>query len=63
MSLTKDELIRRTKAAIRELSAEDVVARLPERPLVLDVREADEVATGQLAGARHVPRGFLELRI
>jgi molybdopterin/thiamine biosynthesis adenylyltransferase/rhodanese-related sulfurtransferase len=63
VSLTKDELIRRTKAAIRELSAEDVVARLPDHPLLLDVREADEVATGQLAGARHVPRGFLELRI
>ncbi len=64
MSLTKDELIRRTKAAVREISADDAKKRLDEaRPLVLDVREADEVATGQLAGAHHIPRGFLELKI
>ena len=63
--LTKDELLRRTKAAIREISPEDVKARLalPHPPLLLDVREADEVATGVLSGSRHIPRGFLELRI
>ncbi len=63
--LTKDELVRRTKAAIREISPEDVKARLglPHPPLLLDVREADEVATGVVSGARHIPRGFLELRI
>lgn len=63
--LTKDELLRKTKAAIREISPEDVKARLglPQPPLLLDVREADEVATGLLSGARHIPRGFLELRI
>lgn len=63
--LTKDELLRKAKAAIREISPEDVKARLglPQPPLLLDVREADEVATGLLSGARHIPRGFLELRI
>lgn len=64
MSLTKDELIRRTKAAVREISAEDAHKRLDSaQPLLLDVREADEVATGQIGGAHHIPRGFLELKI
>ncbi|MFO0723745.1 MAG: molybdopterin-synthase adenylyltransferase MoeB [Myxococcota bacterium] len=63
--VTKDELIKRTKAAIREISPEDARARMnaPAPPLVLDVREADEVATGKIAGAKHIPRGFLELKI
>src|SRR5687767_11513035 len=31
--------------------------------LLIDVREADEVATGTIAKSKHIPRGFLELRI
>lgn len=64
-SLSKDELIRQTKAAIHEVSPDEVRARLGRepRPLVLDVREGDEVATGKLAEAKHIPRGFLELKI
>lgn len=63
--MTKDELLRRAKAEIREIAAEDARARLVAGvpPLLVDVREADEVATGQLAGAHHLPRGFLELKI
>lgn len=65
MGVSKDELIKRTKAEVREISPEDAQARIDskDQPLVLDVREADEVATGQLAGAVHIPRGFLELKI
>ncbi len=65
MSVTKDQLIQRTKAIIQEASPLEVKARLEARRdiLLLDVREADEVATGIVAGAKHVPRGFLELRI
>ena len=61
-SLTKDELLRRTKAEIREISADDAKRRL-DQALFLDVREADEVATGQITGATHLPRGFLEMKI
>ncbi|MCC7384681.1 MAG: molybdopterin-synthase adenylyltransferase MoeB [Deltaproteobacteria bacterium] len=63
--ISKDELLLRVKAQIREVTAEEVQARLEAepRPLLLDVRESDEVAAGKLAGARHIPRGFLELRI
>ncbi len=63
--LTRDEYLQQTKQAIRELSAEVTLERLrgESPPLLIDVREADEVAGGQIDGAVHVPRGFLELRI
>jgi molybdopterin/thiamine biosynthesis adenylyltransferase/rhodanese-related sulfurtransferase len=32
-------------------------------PVLIDVREKDEWAEGFIPGARHIPRGFLELRI
>ncbi len=32
-------------------------------PLVIDVRELEEVKEGKVPGAVHIPRGFLELRI
>lgn len=64
-ALTKDELLERTKAGIREMTPEALNERLrgPSKPLVVDIREADEVATGKLYGAKHIPRGFLELKI
>lgn len=63
--ITKDQLLQRTKESIREVTPEQVRTRLETTPpaLVLDVREGDEVATGKLKEAVHVPRGFLELRI
>ncbi|MCK6545829.1 molybdopterin-synthase adenylyltransferase MoeB [Myxococcota bacterium] len=62
--ITKDELLARAKQQIREISPEHLHAALASSPpLVVDVREPDEVASGQLRDAVHVPRGFLELRI
>ncbi|MHB8571494.1 MAG: molybdopterin-synthase adenylyltransferase MoeB [Candidatus Dormibacteria bacterium] len=65
MGQSYPELLAGVKSRIREASVDEVAARLrsPERPVVLDVREADEFADGHLPGARHVPRGFLESRI
>ncbi|MBI2378890.1 MAG: molybdopterin-synthase adenylyltransferase MoeB [Deltaproteobacteria bacterium] len=64
-NLNREQLIARTKASIRELSPEDVSTRLrtPSPPVLVDVREADELAGGSIPSARHIPRGFLELRI
>lgn len=63
--LTKDQLIARARAEVPELSPEQTHARLDDNPdlVLVDIRESDEVATGMIAGANHVPRGFLELRI
>jgi sulfur-carrier protein adenylyltransferase/sulfurtransferase len=60
------DLVRAALAEVREISPEEVRALLdrPDRGGVeiLDVREADEFEAGRLPGARHYPRGFLEVR-
>ncbi len=60
------DLVEEALAEIEEISPEET-RRLLERPArdgweLLDVREADEFAAGHLPGARHYPRGFLEVR-
>ena len=59
-------LVRDALAEVREISPEEVrrLLELPDRGgwHLVDVREADEFAEGHLPGARHVPRGFLEVR-
>lgn len=63
---TFKDLLSQTKQQIREIGSEALQARLHDKtqPLaVVDVREPDEVAAGQLPGALAIPRGYLELRI
>jgi rhodanese-related sulfurtransferase len=60
------DLVREALAEVEEIAPEDARRLLsqPERAgwHVVDVREADEFAAGHLPGARHFPRGFLEVR-
>jgi molybdopterin/thiamine biosynthesis adenylyltransferase/rhodanese-related sulfurtransferase len=56
------DLLNAAKSEIREVTPEDVAARLG-RVTLLDVREPDEYEQGALAGALHVPRGQLEFSI
>lgn len=62
---TFPELLKRVKSDITETSVDEVRARLDggEDFQLIDVREADEVAGGIIAGAATIPRGFLELRV
>ena len=60
-------LLESVRAEIAEIDAETLNHRLnisPEGspPLLLDVREHEELAKGQLPNALHLPRGSLELR-
>ena len=60
---TYQEILERKRAAVREVDPRES-ARLREQGAVLvDVREQDEVDQGIIAGAIHIPRGFLEMRI
>ena len=63
--VTKDELLAKTRSAIQEVTPDEARQRLEANPdaLVVDIRESDEVATGVIPGSKHIPRGFLELRI
>ena len=53
------------KAAIREIGAVELAARMkaPKPPLLLDIREPEELDNGIIPGSTPVPRGYLELRI
>ena len=66
MPRTLADLVREALEVVEEISAEEI-CRLLEAPdregwHLVDVREADEFEAGHLPGARHFPRGFLEVR-
>ena len=64
--VTKTELLKQARTQVPEVSPQELARQLAApgaKPLVLDVREKDEVDAGIVPGARHVPRGFLDLRI
>ncbi len=58
------DLVAEASRAVETLSAEEALARLGQPDTVfVDVREGEELAkTGKIAGAVHVPRGFLEFQ-
>lgn len=60
-----DEIISRAKQHVGEIDvhqANELFAEQPDTALI-DVREKNEWEEGHIPGARHVPRGYLELRI
>jgi len=57
------EVLRQIKSRIAEVDPSEVRDQLRNGALVIDVREAEEWATGHLLGARHVPKSYLESRI
>ncbi|HWE61454.1 MAG TPA: molybdopterin-synthase adenylyltransferase MoeB [Chloroflexota bacterium] len=65
MAKSFPQLLQQVKQQIREVQPEEVRDQLKtgQAPVLLDVREADEYQQGAIPGARHIPRGYLELRI
>jgi sulfur-carrier protein adenylyltransferase/sulfurtransferase len=63
MSPTHADLLRQVKSSISEVEPADARAQLGDGAVFVDVRESDEMASGTIPGARHVPRGYLESRI
>jgi rhodanese-related sulfurtransferase len=66
MARSLADFVRAALAEVPEISP-DAVRALLDQPdcggyQILDVREADEWEAGHLPGARHYPRGFLEVR-
>lgn len=66
MAQSLADLVRAALAEVPEMAPDAVRALLdlPDRGgfEILDVREADEFEAGHVPGARHYPRGFLEVR-
>jgi molybdopterin/thiamine biosynthesis adenylyltransferase/rhodanese-related sulfurtransferase len=63
MSTSGPELLRNVKSEIEEVDPSEVHELMDEGVAIVDVREADELAGGQIPGAKHVPRSYLETRI
>ena len=59
------DLLSQARGHIQEVTPEEVTRLLagPQAPVLVDVRETEEVKDGKIPGALHVPRGFLEMRI
>lgn len=59
------ELVAKTKAAIKVVSAEDAKAAIDkkEKAIFLDVRDAGEYTAGHLPGAMNISRGTLEFNV
>lgn len=63
MALIWPSLMRQSDG-VNTISASEAVLLLSRsKPLVLDVREADEFAAGHIQGAVHVPVGELDARV
>ncbi len=63
MSPSSADLLRQVKSEIGEVDPSEVKELLQEGAVIIDLRETDELASGILPGAKHVPRSYLETRI
>jgi rhodanese-related sulfurtransferase len=59
MSPSSADLLRQVKSEIDEVDPSEVKELLQEGAVIVDVRETEEIASGLLPGARHVPRSYL----
>jgi sulfur-carrier protein adenylyltransferase/sulfurtransferase len=57
------ELLKATKAQIREVNPAEAERLVGDGALLLDVREPDEYEQGAVPGSVHIPRGHLESQI
>lgn len=50
---------------MKEISAKELEEKLArgEKLEIIDVREDDEVAMGKIPGAKHIPLGYIPLRL
>ncbi|OYY07492.1 MAG: sulfurtransferase [Polynucleobacter sp. 24-46-87] len=60
---TAHDLVALAKSQIKEVSVADAAQAIQDSDVLLDVREADEYASGHIPGAVHISRGLLEFKI
>ncbi|OZA09932.1 MAG: sulfurtransferase [Polynucleobacter sp. 24-46-87] len=60
---TAHDLVALAKSQIKEVSVADAAQAIQESDILLDVREADEYASGHIPGAVHISRGLLEFKL
>src|SRR5438309_2726288 len=59
------DMLKAVKSRIREVDVRQLDASRngSGKPVVIDIREQDEVEQGIIPGAIHIPRGYLESRV
>jgi adenylyltransferase/sulfurtransferase len=59
------EILKGVRGRIQEIDVRGLDEELKQgrKPVLIDVREQDEVEQGIIPGAIHIPRGYLELRV
>lgn len=63
MGKSIQEVVAEVKAEIENLDVDQVAKEIEAGAVVVDVREADELAQhGKIPGSVHIPRGMLEFR-
>jgi len=60
---TAHDLVTAAKSRVQEVPADQADEALLRADLLVDVREADEFASGHLPGAVHISRGLLEFKL
>jgi rhodanese-related sulfurtransferase len=63
---TFKDLVDEAKSQITQIESDDLAAWFDsseDKPVVIDVREAEDYASGHIPGAIHISRGVLELNI
>ena len=60
---TAHDLVALAKSGIKEVSLADAPQAIQNADILLDVREADEYASGHIPGAIHISRGMLEFKL
>jgi len=60
---TAHDLVAAAKSGINEVALADATQAIRDADVLLDVREADEYASGHIPGAIHISRGLLEFKL
>ena len=60
---TAHDLVAAAKSEINEVELVDAAQAIQDADVLLDVREADEYASGHIPGAIHISRGLLEFKL
>lgn len=60
---TAHDLVTLAKSSIKEVGLADAPQAIQNADILLDVREADEYASGHIPGAIHMSRGMLEFKL
>lgn len=61
--ISYQQFVSDTQRQVKEVDAQTLHSLLPDKPLIIDIREANELSEGVIAEAKCISRGVLEARL